>query len=178
MNGRHGMPNAIVAHAWVDEANSEEVLRYQAACPLVRGIRTKPVIAPGPDASVRGEPRSLQDPKWRRELNLLRKYGLSWDLRVPWWHLEEAAEVARELPDLPIALNHTGYPWNRDPSLARAVARRHAGLSSATECLLQNLRAVCAGAALDAHRERAVDPGSDRAIWGRAMHVRVEFPSG
>jgi predicted TIM-barrel fold metal-dependent hydrolase len=94
MNRRHGMPNAIVAHAWVDEVNSEEILRYQAACPLVRGS------APAGDRSRTGseragEPRSLQDPKWRRGLDLLRKYGLSWDLRVPWWHLEEAAEVAR-----------------------------------------------------------------------------------
>jgi len=127
MNRRHGMPNAIVAHAWVDEVNSEEILRYQAACPLVRGIRTKPVIAAGPEASVRGEPRSLQDPKWRRGLDLLRKYGLSWDLRVPWWHLEEAAEVARGLPDLPIALNHTGYPWNRDVA---SFARWRAGMQA------------------------------------------------
>ncbi len=113
-NRRFGMPNAIVAHAWVDEPNSDEVLARHCACPLVRGIRTKPVIAPTPAASVRGQKRSLQDPAWLRGLGLLEKYGLSWDLRVPWWHLEEAAEVVHALPGLPVVLNHTGYPWNRD----------------------------------------------------------------
>ena len=47
------------------------------------------------------------------------KYGLSWDLRVPFWHLAEAAEVARAFPDTPIVLNHTGFPWDRsDEGLA------------------------------------------------------------
>jgi predicted TIM-barrel fold metal-dependent hydrolase len=111
----HGMPNAIVAHAWVDEPNSDEILSAHKTFPLVRGIRTKPVISKGPHDSVRGQPRSLQDPKWRKGLALLEKYDLSWDLRVPYWHLEEAAEVVREHPKLRIVLNHTGYALHRTP---------------------------------------------------------------
>ena len=100
MAAEHGMPGAIVAHAWIDEPNSEEILARQKAFPLVRGIRTKPIISKGPGDSVRGQPRSMQDPKWRRGLGLLARYDLSWDLRVVWWHLEEAAEVVREHPCL------------------------------------------------------------------------------
>ena len=128
---RYGMPNAIVAHAWIDEDNSEEILARQKEFPLVRGIRTKPVIAGGPEGSVRGRPRSLQDPKWRNGLALLEKYGLSWDLRVPWYHLEEAAEVVREHPNLRIALNHTGYPMDRSPEQL-AVWRR--GMEALAAC--------------------------------------------
>lgn len=131
MNRRHGMPNAIVAHAWVDEPGSEDILRRHLECPLVRGIRTKPVTAPIPDGSVRGQPRSMQDLNWVRGLALLEKHGLSWDLRVPWWHLEEAAEVARSLPGLPIVLNHTGYPWNRDD---RSLARWRRGMRALAAC--------------------------------------------
>ena len=112
---RHGMPNAIVAHAWIDEPNSEEIIAQQKQFPLVRGIRTKPIISDGPDTSVRGRPRSMQDPKWRKGLSLLEKHDLSWDLRVVWWHLEEAAEVVREHPGLRTVLNHTGYPLDRSP---------------------------------------------------------------
>ena len=43
----------------------------------------------------------------------MQKYGLSWDLRVPFWHLEEAAAVARAFPATRIVLNHTGFPWDR-----------------------------------------------------------------
>jgi len=32
---------------------------------------------------------------------------------VPFWHLAEAAAVARAFPDTPIVLNHTGFPWDR-----------------------------------------------------------------
>lgn len=126
-----GMPNAIVAHAWIDEPNSEEILKRQKAFPLVRGIRTKPIIANGPNDSVAGQPRSLQDLKWRAGLALLEKYHLSWDLRVPWYHLVEAAEVAAEHPNLRIALNHTGYPMDRSPE-ALAVWRK--GMEALAAC--------------------------------------------
>ena len=117
MSQQHGMPNAIVAHAWVDTPQAEETLSRLCEIPLVRGIRTKPVISSGPgDQSVHGKPRSMQDPAWIKGIGLLKKYGLSFDLRLPWWHLEEGAEVASTYPDLPIVLNHTGYPWDRRPA--------------------------------------------------------------
>jgi predicted TIM-barrel fold metal-dependent hydrolase len=125
------MPNVIVAHAWVDTPDAETIIAAQAANPMVRGIRTKPVIAAGPTDSVRGQPRSLQDPTWRNGLALLQKYGLSWDLRVPWYHLEEAAEVCREHPSLPIVLNHTGYPLDRSKEQL-AVWKR--GMESLASC--------------------------------------------
>ena len=127
----HGMPNAIVAHAWIDEPNSEEILLGHKQFPLVRGVRTKPIISSGPEASVRGKPRSMQDPKWRRGLSLLEKHDLSWDLRVTWWHLEEAAEVVREHPGLRVVLNHTGYPLDRSAE-ALAVWRR--GMAALADC--------------------------------------------
>jgi len=128
---RHGMPDAIVAHAWIDEPNSEEIILGHKQFPLVRGIRTKPVISEGPDKSVRGRPRSLQDPKWRAGLSRLEKHDLSWDLRVVWWHLEEAAEVVAEHPGLRVVLNHTGYPLDRSPE-ALAVWRR--GMEALAAC--------------------------------------------
>lgn len=112
---KHGMPNAIIGHAWIDTPEAEEVLAGHKKFPLVRGIRTKPVTASSPDQSVAGQPRSIQDPKWRASLALLTKYDLSWDLRVPWWHLEEVSEVVAEHPNMRIVLNHTGYPLHRTP---------------------------------------------------------------
>ena len=128
---QYGMPNAIVAHAWIDTPDSEEILAKQKAFPLVRGIRTKPIISSGPDESVRGLPRSMQDPAWRKGLGLLEKYDLSWDLRVVWWHLEEAAEVVREHPTLRVVLNHTGYPLDRSPE---ALVRWRRGMEALAAC--------------------------------------------
>lgn len=113
MHDVHGMPNAIVAHAWFDKDNSEEVLARQAAIPLVRGIRSKPVVAASKAEMKPGAPGTMQDERWLRGFALLEAYGLSWDLRVPTWHLQEAAEVARAFPNTRICLNHTGFPWDR-----------------------------------------------------------------
>ena len=113
MHAAHGVPTAIVAHAWFDTSNAEEIVAGQAANPLVRGIRSKPVTAASPAEMTPGAPGTMQDDNWLRGFALLEKYKLSWDLRVPFWHLEEAAAVARAFPGTAIILNHTGFPWDR-----------------------------------------------------------------
>ncbi len=114
---RHGMPAAIVGHAWFHKEDCAEILeRHMAASRRFRGVRSKPVTAAAPGLSVRGRPGSMQDDNWLAGFALLERYGLSWDLRVPAWHLEEAAEVARCFPKVPIVLNHTGFPWDRSPA--------------------------------------------------------------
>jgi predicted TIM-barrel fold metal-dependent hydrolase len=113
LNKDYGFPGAIVAHAWFHTDNAEEIIAGQAAFPLVRGIRSKPVTALSPAEMTVGAPGSMQDERWLRGFALLERYGLSWDLRVPCWHLVEAAEVAHQFPGTRIVLNHTGFPWDR-----------------------------------------------------------------
>jgi len=108
-----GLPGAIVAHAWFHKPNAEEVIARQASFPMVRGIRSKPITSLTPDTRPDRLSGTMQDPAWLEGFALLEKYGLSWDLRVPMWHLIEAAEVARQFPRTPIVLNHTGFPWDR-----------------------------------------------------------------
>jgi len=105
----------MVAQAWLDRNDVEEVLARQAACPLVRGIRHKPVAASSPDAVVPGAPGSMGDPRWRAGFAHLARHGLSFDLQTPWWHLGEAAALARAFPDTLVVLNHTGLPADRSP---------------------------------------------------------------
>jgi predicted TIM-barrel fold metal-dependent hydrolase len=132
VHARHGMPSAVVAHAWLDTPDAERVLAAQAAFPLVRGIRSKPRTTDGPDERLpAGTPRSMSDPRWRAGLALLEGHGLSWDLRVPYWHLEEAAALLRDYPRLPVALNHTGFPWDRTPA---GLARWRAGMRALAAC--------------------------------------------
>jgi predicted TIM-barrel fold metal-dependent hydrolase len=44
------------------------------------------------------------------------RLNLSHDLRVPYWHPYEAADAIGPHSSLPIALNHTGFPWARSKS--------------------------------------------------------------
>ena len=44
-------------------------------------------------------------------------------MRVPFWHLEEAAELVAMFPNIPVVVNHLGLPLDRSPE-ALAVWRR------------------------------------------------------
>lgn len=108
-----GLPNAVVAHVDLLAPDADERLAEHAAYPLTRSIRFKPVTSRRPQDSVADQPGSLHDPRWPAALERLAKHGLAWDLRVPFWHLEEAAAVLRDFPGLPVVLQHTGLPWDR-----------------------------------------------------------------
>jgi predicted TIM-barrel fold metal-dependent hydrolase len=108
-------PAAAVAHASLAREDVAEVLALQSEVALVRGIRSKPVTAANPSLSVFGEPGTLQDPRFIDGLALLERHGFSWDLRVPFWHLAEAAEIVAQLPGVPVVVNHSGLPLDRSP---------------------------------------------------------------
>ena len=134
LHARTGMPDAIVAHAWFEPDDSADILAQQARFPLVRGIRSKPVTARTPAEMRAGAPGSMQDPRWLAGFRRLRDLGLSWDLRVPTWHLEEAAVVVRAHPDIAVVLNHTGFPWDRSPSGLAMWRRGMRALAACDNC--------------------------------------------
>jgi predicted TIM-barrel fold metal-dependent hydrolase len=135
VHARHGLPSAIVAHAWFHTDDAAGVIARQAAFPLVRGIRSKPVTRPAPGAPLPGRAGSMQDPAWLRGYALLARHGLSWDLRVPAWHLEEAADVVRDRPEIPVVLEHTGFPWDRSPAGLALWRRGMRALADLPHCL-------------------------------------------
>ena len=55
----------------------------------------------------------MSNSQWLNGYKLLSKYGGSFDLQVWPWQLEEAANLARNFPYIPIILNHTGMPIKR-----------------------------------------------------------------
>lgn len=119
---RYGIPNAIVAQAWLNRDDVAEVLAAQAGFPLVRSIRHKPAAAASAEQMSRSVivDGSMRDPRWRAGYALLADFGLSFDLQTPYWHLYEAAELAAEFPQIPIVLNHTGLPADRSDSGIKA----------------------------------------------------------
>jgi predicted TIM-barrel fold metal-dependent hydrolase len=109
-----------VAHATLDRADAASVLQAQAGFDFVRGIRHKPAAAASPREIVRGAPGSMGDPKWRAGYALLSRYRLSFDLQTPYWHLAEAADLARAFPGTLIIVNHTALPVDRSVEGLRA----------------------------------------------------------
>ncbi len=113
VRARDGLPGVTVGHVSFLQHDLDAVLAAHRRSPAFRGIRSKPVTAAAPGLSVAGEAGSLQDEIWRAGLARLPAHGLSWDLRVPFWHLTEAAAVVAGLPGLSVVLNHCGLPLDR-----------------------------------------------------------------
>jgi predicted TIM-barrel fold metal-dependent hydrolase len=122
-----GLPSLIVGHVYFTQPDRDEVLAGHAAYPLMRGIRSKPIIAASPGQSVRGQAGTLQDPVFAEGLAALQRHHLSWDLRVPFWHLQEAADLLADFSDLPVVVNHLGLPLDRSPE---ALAVWRSGLAA------------------------------------------------
>lgn len=155
-HARHGFPNAVVAYVDLLHDDRADHLHAQLRYPLVRGVRCKPRIAADAMQDVRHEPGTLQDPRWRAGLHALAANGLSWDLRVPYWHLEEAADLIATVPGLRVAVEHAGLPWDRS----------EAGLSK----WQQGMRAL---ASLPGVYVKLSEFGLPHAAWNRADNVRV-----
>jgi predicted TIM-barrel fold metal-dependent hydrolase len=110
---RCGLPTAMVGQAWFARPDIAEVLAGHAAFPAVKGVRQKPTAAKSPAEAKRGAPGSMDDPVWRKGYALLERHGLHYDLQTPWWHLDAAADLARDFPRTTIVVNHTGLPVDR-----------------------------------------------------------------
>ena len=107
-------PLVVVAQARLDREDIEDVLRAHATSPNVRGVRHKPAASQTASNAKRGGVGSMDDPRWRDGFSHLSSYGFSFDLQVPFWHLDQAAELARDFPKTTIILNHAGLPGARD----------------------------------------------------------------
>lgn len=118
-----GVPSVIVA--WCDFAapEAEALLASHATVPIVRGVRHKPAAVGAPTEARRGAPGSMDDPVWRKGYALMERYGLSYDLQTPWWHLDAAADLARDFPATQLIVNHTGLPADRSPEALAAWRR-------------------------------------------------------
>jgi predicted TIM-barrel fold metal-dependent hydrolase len=122
-----GFPGVAVAQAWLDREDVATVLERQAGFPFVRSIRHKPRANPSP---ADGAPGGMAEPRWGAGYALLARHGLRFDLQTPWWHLHEAAALARRFPQTTIILNHTGLPVDRSPDGIAAWKHAMAALAA------------------------------------------------
>ncbi len=134
---QYGFPDAVVAQAWLDRDDIEDVLAKQAAFARVVSVRHKPRASPDARTVERGAKGSMGDPKWRRGFAMLEHHGLAFDLQTPYWHLGEAYELACEFPRTTIILNHTGLPNDRSVEGLGQWRRAMEGLARAANVMVK-----------------------------------------
>jgi len=106
-------PVVFVVQARLDQEDIEKVLTDHSAFPQVRGIRQKPTATQQNTPRQRGLPGSMDDPNWRDGYAALERLGYSFDLQIPYWHLDQAADLAADFPETTLVINHTGLPSDR-----------------------------------------------------------------
>jgi predicted TIM-barrel fold metal-dependent hydrolase len=110
----HGLPNAIVAYAALDDPDVETQLAAQAAFPHVRGIRQ--IVNWHADPGRSYTPRDLmQDARWQAGYASLAEHGLSFDLQCYPAQMPGLAPLIGRHPGTPVIVNHLGMPVLSDP---------------------------------------------------------------
>lgn len=108
-----GFPQAIVGFAALNDPDVEPLLARHALSRNVRGIRH--IVNWHPDPARTYTPGNLlDDADFARGYALLAKYRLSFDLQIYPGQMTQAYHLAKANPDVPVILNHTGMPVDRD----------------------------------------------------------------
>jgi predicted TIM-barrel fold metal-dependent hydrolase len=128
---RYGYPHGIVGFADLASPEVESVIAAHCAFENVRGIRQCLNYHRDPVKTFIDRPHLMRDSQWRRGYGLLRQYGLSFDLQLYYTQMEEATALARDFPDTPIVLNHTGMPVDRERDEVEAWKKAMKMLASA-----------------------------------------------
>lgn len=121
---REGWPQAMAAQIWLDREDLPEVLAAYQGLPLVRSVRHKPRCAAQAGHHARwAPPGSMRCERWRAGYAQLAGAALMFELQAPWWHAQEAAELARDFPQTQIIINHALLPAQRDAAALAAWTR-------------------------------------------------------
>lgn len=111
--GSEGLPNAIVGFANLASPDVEAVLEAHMESSRFRGVRQ--VLNRHDNPVHNRAPRDfLADADWQRGFGLLAKYDLSFDAQIYYPQAAQLAVVAEAYPEVPVVIDHTLLPLERD----------------------------------------------------------------
>jgi predicted TIM-barrel fold metal-dependent hydrolase len=173
----HRLPNAAIGQIWLDRADVGEVVAAYRDMPLVRSVRHKPKAVTRADhRSDFAAPGSMRDRAWRDGYALLAGADLSFDLQTPWWHLDEAAELARDFPATTIILNHAGLPADRSAEGLKAWRAALDRLAREPNVVAKISGIGVPGQAWTLELQAPVIEGVIAAFARRTLRLRQQFP--
>jgi len=114
-----GFPTGIVGFADLSDPDVASLLEAHAAYSRFRGIRHMLNWDDIPGRSFAEHGNFMSDGQWRRGFGLLARMGLRFDMQIWPKQMVEAAALLAAFPDARVALNHTGFPIDRDPESMR-----------------------------------------------------------
>ena len=112
---RIGYPHAIVGYADLRDPDVGDVLKAQRQYPLLRGIRMQLHWHENEQYRFADGPAAMNDATLRRNVGLLAKYGLVFELQIFSAQMADGAAFAKAFPDVPMVLAHCGMPEDLTP---------------------------------------------------------------
>ena len=126
-----GMPHAIIGFADLSQPDAPELVARHAEYPNWRGIRHMLNWAEDPTWRFTDRNDLMTDADWLRGYRALADHDGSFDLQVWPWQLEDAADLAHRVPNVPIVLDHTGMPRDWDDAGIELWRKGMSALASA-----------------------------------------------
>jgi predicted TIM-barrel fold metal-dependent hydrolase len=169
----HGFPHAIVGHAVMTDPDVERIIAGHCEYANTRGVRHQLHYWEGIKVRQRTDrPDLCNTPEFRRGMDLLPKYGMTFDLQGFTHQFVHFAELVRDYPGTRFCLVHAGMLSGSDDETVSAYKRGMEMLSA-----YPNLFIKCSGlnmltARLDPPHmaiqlDTALDAfGADRCFYG------------
>ena len=113
---RAGYPHAIVGYADLRNPDVGDVLEAQSQYPLLRGIRMQLHWHENEQFRFADGPAVMNDKALRRNVGLLAKHDLVFELQVFTAQMGDGASFAEAFADVPMVLAHCGMPEDLTPA--------------------------------------------------------------
>lgn len=105
---KYGFPHGIVGYADLSKRDVADLLDQHMQYRNFRGIRQSMNFHMDPAKTYQTKAEVSRTPEWRNGFKELARRGLSFDLQLYYWQMEEFLDLARDFSDVQIILNHTG----------------------------------------------------------------------
>jgi predicted TIM-barrel fold metal-dependent hydrolase len=106
----YGFPHGIIARAELHDPHIEETLKQHAQYPNLRGIRMVLNYHDNPLLRMADRGDYLKDTQWRKGYSLLSKYNLIFELQIFDTQIEDAVNLIRDFPNIPVVIEHLAWP--------------------------------------------------------------------
>ncbi len=182
-DGSRGMPHAIIGYADLSSDDAPELIARHAEHSNWRGIRHMLNYSEDPTYQFTDRNDLMSDPKWLRGYRALEDHSGSFDLQVWPWQLADASDLAKQVPNVPIVLDHTGMPrdWDDDGVKIWRDGMRALARADNVSVKISALGMFAPAITADAIRPFVLDTidifGADRCMFASNYPVDMMFSS-
>ncbi len=154
-----GCPQGIAAFAQLDAPDIENTLKGHCQYPNLRTIRMSLNYIAGGFGADRDD--YMEDTSWRKGYALLSKYHLPFEMQIFDTQIPDASELAKDFPDIPIILEHLGWPCQSSPTYLKEWKNRLAQIAQYPNVFL---KISCIGWIFQKNDEKAISAYIQEAL--------------